>query len=217
VLDSAVTSAATERVGARATRGLGFEPVKPLAPVRLLEDWLDQACDANVVEPRAVAFVTVGDQGRPSARTVSLKRVEADALVFTSALWTRKVREIATNPHVALLFHWPTVGRQIHVTGRATIAERDLALALFEERDLPNRLQTVVSRQGQAIDSVQPLRALHAHLMTADSTPECPPDWGALRVRPDAVEFWEESPDRLHDRLMYVRSDDEWHLTRLAP
>lgn len=192
--------------------------MNPVAPLRLLEDWLDQACSAGIAEPRAVAFVTVGDAGRPTARTVSLKRVEEDALVFTSALWTRKVREIAANPHVALLFHWPTVGRQVHVTGRAEVAERELAVALFEERDLANRLQTVVSRQGEPIESVEPLRARHAHLMSAaDSPPECPADWGALRVRPDAIEFWEESPDRMHDRLMYELSDGGWSLMRLAP
>ena len=165
-----------------------------------------------------MAFVTVGDAGRPSARTVSLKRVEEDALVLTSALWTRKVREIEANPHVALLFYWPPVGRQVHVSGRAAIAERDLAVALFEERDLANRVQTIVSRQGEPIDSVQPLRARHASLMSsAAASPECPPDWGALRVRPDAIEFWEESPDRMHDRLIYELSDGGWGATRLAP
>jgi pyridoxamine 5'-phosphate oxidase len=192
--------------------------VNRVAPLRLLESWLDQASSAGVADPRAVAFVTVGEAGRPTARTVSLKRVEEDALVFTSALWTRKVREIAANPHVALLFHWPAVGRQVHVAGLAAVAERDLAVALFEERDLANRLQTLVSRQGEPIDSVQPLRTRHARLMSsAPAPPECPPDWGALRVRPDAIEFWEESPDRMHDRLLYELSDGGWALTRLAP
>jgi len=187
-------------------------------PVGLLEDWLEQARDAGLAEPWSVAFVTVGDGGRPSARTVSLKRVEADALLFTSALWTRKVRELAANPQVALLFHWPALGRQVHVTGSAEIAERQLAVALFEERDLANRLQTLLSRQGEAIDSVDPLRASHARLMKASGAPpECPPDWGALRVRPDAIEFWEQSPDRMHDRLLYERRADGWRLTRLAP
>jgi pyridoxamine 5'-phosphate oxidase len=190
--------------------------VNRAAPLRLLEDWLDHACSAGVAEPRAVAFVTVGEAGRPSVRTVSLKRVEEDALVFTSALWTRKVREIAANPHVALLFGWPAVGRQVHVAGRAAVAERELAVALFEERDQANRLQTVLSRQGEPIDSVQPLRARHARLMSS-APPQCPLDWGALRVRPDAIEFWEESPDRMHDRLMYELSDGGWGLTRLAP
>src|ERR1039458_4017860 len=88
-------------------------------PLQLLDGWLADARMAGVPEPGATAFVTGGQDGRPSARTVLLKRLEDDALVFTSALWTRKAREIAANPHVALLFYWPSVGRQVHVTGRA--------------------------------------------------------------------------------------------------
>src|ERR1700680_1101485 len=116
-------------------------------PLRLLDGWLKEARQGGVEEPRTVAFVTVGDGGRPSARTVMLKRIEEDALVFTSALWTRKAREIEANPHVALLFHWPAVGRQVHVAGRAVLAERELAVELFDERDLSHRVQTLVSRQ----------------------------------------------------------------------
>ncbi len=100
----------------------------------------------------SVAFVTVGEQGQPTARTVSLKRLEGDALVFTSALWTRKAREIERNPHVALLFHWATLGRQVHVAGHAALAERALAEELFAERDPSHQLQTIVSRQGEPID-----------------------------------------------------------------
>jgi pyridoxamine 5'-phosphate oxidase len=95
--------------------------MKPTAqqPLRLLDAWMQDARGAGVADPGTVAFVTVGAGGCPTARTVELKRVEDDALVFTSALSTRKAREIAANPHIALLFYWPTVGRQVHVAGRA--------------------------------------------------------------------------------------------------
>lgn len=147
-----------------------------------------------------------------------LKRLEPDALVFTSALWTRKAREIAANPQVALLFHWPAAGRQVHVAGRAALAERELAEALFDERDLAHRVQTLVSRQGEPIASVEPLRERHAHLMAAlEAPPSCPEDWGAIRVTPEAVEFWEQAPDRMHDRLLYERDGAGWRRTRLAP
>ena len=66
---------------------------------------------------------------------MTLKRLEDDSLVFTTALWTRKAREIEANPHVALLFHWPSLGRQVHLTGEATVAERALSEELFAERD----------------------------------------------------------------------------------
>ncbi len=187
-------------------------------PLRLLERWLEYAQAAGVPEPGAVAFTTASPDGRPTARTVLLKRVESASLIFTSALWTRKAIEIEANPHVALLFYWPLIGRQIHIAGQAVLAERELAVELFDERPLSHRIQALVSRQGQPIESVEPLRSRHAHLMAAmEAPPECPPDWGALRVRPEAVEFWTQAPDRLHDRLLYELADAGWRVGRLAP
>ena len=189
-----------------------------LHPLEELERWIEEAGAAGAPLPRSVAFVTVGGDGRPSARTVSLKRIERDALVFTSALWTRKARELEGNPHVALLFHWPLLGRQVHITGAAELAERSLAEELFAERDLANQLQSVVSRQGESITDLQPLRDTHAHLAeTMETPPACPQDWGAIRVRPDTVELWREAEDRLHERLLFTRDGAEWALTRLAP
>jgi pyridoxamine 5'-phosphate oxidase len=187
-------------------------------PLRLFEVWLGEARAARAPQPEAVAFVTVGETGRPSARTVLLKRVERDALVFTSALWTRKARELASNPHVSLLFHWPTVGRQVHIAGLAVLGERELAEELFSERDLSHRVQTLVSRQGEEIEDMQPLRDRHAHLMEVlEAPPECPSDWGAIRVLPEAVEFWSQAPDRMHDRLLYERAGERWKGSRLSP
>jgi pyridoxamine 5'-phosphate oxidase len=187
-------------------------------PLRLLECWLAEVRDAGAPDPGSVAFVTVGQDAKPSVRTVLLKRVEEDALVFTSALWTRKARDIQANPQVALLFYWPTVGRQVHIAGHATVAERGLAVELFAERKLSHQVQTLVSRQGEPIDDVEPLRARHAHLMEAmESPPMCPSEWGAIRVVPEAVEFWSQAPDRMHDRLLYSLAGDEWRASRLSP
>ncbi len=192
----------------------------PDDPLRELDGWIAEARAAGLPTPSSMAFVTVGAGGRPSARTVELKRLERDALVFTTALWTRKARELESNPHVALLFHWPALGRQAHITGRAESAERSLALELFAERNLPNQLQTIVSRQGEPIEAadLSEMRARHAHLSASmEAPPACPEDWGAVRVRPETVELWSEAGDRLHDRLLYERREDGWHLTRLAP
>src|ERR1700759_2650904 len=106
----------------------------PQEPLELLDRWLADAGEAGFPGADTVAFVTVGGEGQPTARTVSLKRLQDGALVFTSALWTRKARELTANPRVALLFHWPSLGRQVHVAGVATIAERALAVELFDER-----------------------------------------------------------------------------------
>ncbi|HEY5052657.1 MAG TPA: pyridoxal 5'-phosphate synthase [Solirubrobacterales bacterium] len=187
-------------------------------PLRELDRWIEEAREKEQPHPAAVAFVTVGGDGRPSARTVTLKRLEDDALVFTTALWTRKAREVEANPNVALLFHWAALGRQIHVTGEAIPAERSLAEELFAERDVLHRLQTVVSRQGERIEDLDPLRDQLSHLAQVEETaPPCPEDWGALRVRPDLVELWSEAPDRIHERRLYERDGDGWKMSLLSP
>jgi pyridoxamine 5'-phosphate oxidase len=187
-------------------------------PIRELGRWIEAARERGLPHPAAVAFVTVGAGGAPSARTVTLKRIEADALLFTSALWTRKARELEANPQVALLFHWPALGRQVHVTGEAELAERALAEELFAERDPGHRLQTVVSRQGEPIDDLDHLRDRLDHLSQVQETaPTCPEDWGALRVHPATIELWEEAPDRLHERRLFTREGEGWAMTLLAP
>ncbi len=193
-------------------------PMPPANPLEALAGWLEEARVSGAPAPSSVAFVTVGTDGRPSARTVSLKRIDAEVVTFTSALWTRKARELESNPSVALLFYWPTLGRQVHITGQATLAGRELAAELFAERDLPNQLQTIVSRQGEPITDLDSMRARHAHLQTTMETPPaCPDDWGAICVRPDTVELWCEASDRLHDRWLYQRQAGHWRITRIAP
>lgn len=187
-------------------------------PLRELEAWIGEAREEGVPQPASVAFVTVGEGGRPSARTVTLKRIEGDTLLFTSALWTRKAQEIEANPEVALLFHWPALGRQVHITGEAALAERALAKELFAERDPFHQLQTVVSRQGQPIDDLDHLRDRLAHLAEVQETaPVCPEDWGALRVRPRTIELWSEADDRIHERRLFERAGTGWAMTLLAP
>jgi pyridoxamine 5'-phosphate oxidase len=183
-----------------------------------LKQWLEDARSAGVAQADAVSLATVGTDGQPSTRIVQLKRVEGDALIFTSALWTRKARELQANPRVSLLAYWPTLGRQLHVTGTAAIAERELAVELFAGRSLERQLQAIVSRQGEPIDNIDALRDRHAHLMrVTEIPPECPPDWGAIRVVPQLVELWSESEDRMHDRFLYERDGEGWRRTRIAP
>jgi len=187
-------------------------------PLRELESWIEDARSGGLAHPSAASFVTATRDGRPSARTVALKRLEPDALVFTTALWTRKATEVRANPNVALLWHWPALGRQVHVTGEAEFAERTLAHQLFAERDLDHRLQTLISRQGEPIAALAPLRARLLDLREGlESPPQCPAEWGAVRVRPQAIELWSEAKDRIHERRLYERDGHGWRMTRLAP
>jgi pyridoxamine 5'-phosphate oxidase len=166
-----------------------------------------------------MTLVTATEDGKPSARMVSLKRLEADALVFTTALWTRKATELSANPQLAAVFYWPALGRQVRIEGRGEVAERELAEELFGGRPRDHQLQALVSHQGETIEGLDPLRERLESLRaeTADRPIECPSKWGAVRIVPDRIEFWEEAPDRLHNRRLYEAAAGEWRLSRLAP
>lgn len=181
--------------------------------------WLDEAAAAGAPAPRAMTLATVGEDGRPSARVVSLKRLEPEGLVFTTALRTRKAAELRANPNVAAVFHWPTLGRQARIEGRAEVAERELAEELFAERPRGHQLQAIVSHQGETIEELGALRARLDELQaeTEGRPIPCPVEWGAVRIRPDAVELWSEANDRLHERRLFERSDDGWAVALLAP
>lgn len=188
-------------------------------PIQLLASWLDEAREADAPAPAAMTLVTVSDDGRPSARVVSLKRLEDGALVFTTGLWTRKAEELRRDPRVAAVFHWPTLGRQARIEGHAEIADRELAEELFAARPRSHQLQAHVSRQGEVIDDLGTLQARLNALKTelADRPVSCPADWGAVRVTPDVIERWTEGADRLHERLSFQADASRWSCSRLAP
>jgi pyridoxamine 5'-phosphate oxidase len=193
--------------------------VDETAPLERISQWVEDARAAGLVEHNAVGFTTVGSDGRPSARTVSLRAVEGEGLIITTALWTRKALELRANPWVAMLFHWPSLHRQIAVSGRAELAERELAEEIFARRDRPHQLQSLVSRQGTTIDDLASLRRRLAEVQQelGDRPAPVPEDWAAVRIRPAVVEFWAGAADALHDRRMAERDGHGWRWTRLAP
>lgn len=185
----------------------------------LLDRWLLEAREAGAPAPAAMTLATAGASGEPSARIVSLKRLDGDGLVFTTALWSRKAEELRANPRVAAVLYWPTMGRQARIEGRAEIAERKLAEELFAERPRSHQLQAHVSRQGEEIESLDRLRnrleALEAEL--GERPLPCPDEWGAVRIVPDRIEFWREAEDRLHARRLFEASANGWRQSLLAP
>lgn len=188
-------------------------------PLDILTRWIGEAQAAGLAGGAAMSLATADSDGSPSVRVVSLKRLDREGLVFTTALWSRKVSELRQNPRVAAALHWPTLGRQVRVEGRAVIAERELAEELFAGRPRAHRLQALVSRQGEEIEAIDPLRrklaALDAEL--GDRAIPCPADWGAVRIVPDRIELWEEAEDRLHRRTLYELAGNDWHSSLLAP
>lgn len=187
-------------------------------PVPQLRAWLDDAVAAGAPEPTAMTLATADAQGRPSARTVLLKGLDERGVVFYTNYRSAKARELAANPHAALVLHWPTLQRQVRITGtvgRTSAAESD---AYFASRPLGSQLGAWASAQSEVLTDRASLEAAMAAVRARyPAAVPRPAHWGGYRVRVDAAEFWQARPDRLHDRLRYVAAPPGWRIERLAP
>ncbi|MFF4168733.1 pyridoxamine 5'-phosphate oxidase [Streptomyces sp. NPDC001744] len=191
-------------------------------PVEQFARWFKEAVESPAVhEPNAMVVSTATPDGRPSSRTVLLKQYDGSGFVFFTNYDSRKGRELAANPYVSLLFPWHPMARQIVVTGRAVRVGRDETAAYFRTRPHGSQLGAWASPQSSVIGSRAELLARYEELAARHPEGErvpVPPHWGGVRVVPDTVEFWQGHENRLHDRLRYVREDDDtWRVERLAP
>ena len=189
-------------------------------PLRQFAAWFDQALAAAVPEPNALTLATVGPDGRPSARVVLLKAFDAAGFTFHTNYDGRKGRELVANPHAAMVFFWPELERQVRIEGaveRLSEAESD---AYFAGRPRGSQLGAWASRQSEPIadrDTLERRLAEWTRTYEGKEVPR-PPFWGGLRLRPDAIEFWQGRPNRLHDRLLYRKTaGGQWEIVRLAP
>lgn len=188
----------------------------PDEPLTLLEFWLRGADRRGVREPRALALATADAAGRPSNRIVLLKQT-TPSIVFAFSANSRKGRDLATNPRAAGTLYWRETLQQVVIQGsveRMSATESD---RLFAERPLLGQATTVVSRQGEELDDVERLRKEADALVRSDEPLRRPEDWSGYRLDADLVEFWHGSPDRLHRRLLYTKSDGRWARRRLQP
>jgi pyridoxamine 5'-phosphate oxidase len=201
---------------------LGGLDERDLAPTWLaqLERWLGEALAADLLEPNAMVLATADREGRPSARTVLLKGLDERGLVLFTNLASRKGREALANPHAALVIPWLAVQRQVTVTGAVERVSAEESDAYFASRPRGSRLGALASPQSSVIPDRAVLERardeLAARFPEAAAIPR-PEQWGGLRVVPDAVEFWQGRPDRLHDRLRFRRDGPGWVVERLAP
>lgn len=219
----------SELAGLRRSYEVSSLDEKSLAdnPLAQLHVWLDDALAAAVPEPNAMTLATVGDDQRPSARTVLLKGLDDRGLMFATNLQSTKGQQLIANPAVAAVFLWHQLSRQVCVQGRAELAPSTDSDAYFASRPREHQLGAWASHQSSVIASSDEVKRAYAQAEqdypTGVHVPR-PPHWGCVIIVPESVEFWQGQPSRLHDRLRFVRvgvgglgDSSAWHLERLAP
>ncbi|MGH2827509.1 MAG: pyridoxamine 5'-phosphate oxidase [Actinomycetota bacterium] len=205
---------------ARSTEGLDESEVDP-DPIVQFRHWMREALDAGLRMPNEMTLATADAEGRPAARIVLLKGVDDEGFTFFTNYESRKGKQLAENPHAALVFYWPELERQVDVTGRVVKVSSIESEAYWRTRPPESRRAAWASRQSEVIANRAELddrmRAVEQRFPDDDHLPR-PPHWGGFRLVPDTIEFWQGRPNRLHDRLMFRRvAEVGWLIERLSP
>lgn len=189
-------------------------------PLRQFHAWFESAGRVGVSAPEAAAVATATPDGLPSVRMVLVKRVDVHGLVFFTNYESRKGRELAANPHAALLFHYDALARQIRVEGATSPIATAESAAYAAGRPRASQLSALASAQSRPVPSRAALEERVAELSAryAGEQVPLPPRWGGVRLVPERYEFWQGRDDRLHDRIVYTPAPGGgWRIERLAP
>ena len=189
-------------------------------PIRQFQKWFQDAVDAQLAEPSAMALATADKQGRPSVRMVLLKGCDERGFRFFTQYESRKGMELEENPQAGLAMYWPALERQVRAAGRVSRLSQEESEAYFRSRPKGSRLAAWVLPPSKAVASRQVLDEDFARLLQqypGEDVPR-PLNWGGYLLAPAEIEFWQGRPNRLHDRFRYAHSSDHgWRIERLAP
>ena len=189
-------------------------------PIRQFQLWFDEALAAGWPMPDAMSLATVTPDGRPTARMVLLKQVDAEGFVFFTNYNSNKAKQLEINPYAALVFYWPQLERQVRVDGKVSKTPAEESSAYFKTRPRESQIGAWASPQSEVISAREVLeqRALELAEQYCDQEIDCPAHWGGFRLAPDRIEFWKGRVGRLHDRILYeLQPDGTWTIKRLAP
>lgn len=189
-------------------------------PIQQFNQWFEDAQASEIKEPNAMVLATATPGGRPSGRVVLLKEFGDFGFVFYTNYLSRKGEELALNPFASLTLYWDVLERQVRVEGTVRKTERTQSEQYFSSRPRASQLGAWVSEQSRPAHSREniesTLKEIEERFATTDPLPT-PEHWGGYCLQPNLLEFWQGRTNRLHDRLVYRRSDSAWHMERLWP
>jgi pyridoxamine 5'-phosphate oxidase len=189
-------------------------------PIEQFGQWFNEALAAKVQEPTAMHLATVSESGRPAGRVVLLKGVEDSRFVFYTNYQSRKGVELDSNPVCALTFFWSELERQIRIEGLVSRVSKTRSDEYFQSRPRDSQIGAWTSPQSSVLKSRAVLdeRAGEMEKRFEGQNPlPRPHQWGGYEVEPFMLEFWQGRPSRLHDRIVYLKTDKGWEIKRLAP
>lgn len=189
-------------------------------PIAQFEKWMKEAISSETVaEPNAMTLATSTPEGKPSARVILLKSFNEEGFVFYTNYESRKAVQLLDNPHTSIVFDWHVMERQVRIEGVAKKVSAEESDKYFYSRPRESQLGAWISPQSTFINGREELE--HRQVLIESEFKEKPitrpPHWGGFVVQPHSIEFWQGRQSRLHDRLIYLKTDGEWILRRLAP
>ena len=188
-------------------------------PFTLFRSWLKEAEASEPNDPNAMALATVDETGLPNVRMVLLKGFDENGFVFYTNTESTKGRELLGQKKAAFVLHWKSLRRQVRARGPVSLVSDEEADAYFQSRPRDSRIGAWASQQSRPLESrfaLEKAVAVTAAKYALGEVPR-PPYWTGFRIAPVSIEFWQDKPFRLHDRVSFTREGDGWRKTRLYP
>ena len=195
-----------------------FEPEEVTDPIALFRHWLAGAAETEPNDPNAMSLATATRSGKPSVRMVLMKRLDERGFSFYTNVESQKGIELHENPHAALCFHWKSCRRQVRVEGMVQELPPADADAYFHSRSRLSQIGALVSQQSRPLASREELerQARACEEQYPEQVPR-PGYWRGFVLSPERIEFWEDGDHRLHNRVVFTRTEGGWAKTRLFP
>lgn len=195
-----------------------FDHIPSDSPFELFEMWIKDAFDAGELESNAFVLSTVDAYNVPTSRIVYFKDVVDHQFVFYTNYSSKKGQDIALNDNVSMLFFWPKSARQILIKGKCTKVSAEMSDAYFASRPRGSQIGAWASNQSELLTDRSELeKRIEEYEAKFPNEVPRPEDWGGYQIDPVSFEFWQGRPSRLHDRVQFDKSDDEWIVFRKNP